>query len=265
MPSPFPGMDPYLECHWGDVHQRFITYASDQLQPALLKSLVARVEERVFVGFAPGIGRGIVPDVRIMERRRGTKHRTKSNGAVAVAEPLIIILDEPLTESFIEIRDRESGNRVITVIEVLSVANKVAGPGQKRYLEKREELQQGEVSLVEINLLRTGDDLLPCPPDSLPASHRTPYYACAQRGWKPTAVEVYAISLRERLPAIKIPLRPIEDDVPLDLQALIEQCYENGAYDSINYRKDPDPPLAGSDARWAATLLRRKGLRKSRR
>lgn len=35
MASPFPGMDPYLEQHWGDVHPSFITYARDQLQPHL--------------------------------------------------------------------------------------------------------------------------------------------------------------------------------------------------------------------------------------
>ena len=33
MASPFPGMDPYLEQFWGDVHHALITYARDQLQP----------------------------------------------------------------------------------------------------------------------------------------------------------------------------------------------------------------------------------------
>ena len=49
MPSPFPGMDPYLERHWGDVHTRLITYSSDQLQTVLPKDLRARVQERVVV------------------------------------------------------------------------------------------------------------------------------------------------------------------------------------------------------------------------
>src|SRR5256885_6518067 len=47
--SPFPGMDPYLEARWGDVHQSLITYARDALQPNLPPDLRARVEERVFV------------------------------------------------------------------------------------------------------------------------------------------------------------------------------------------------------------------------
>ena len=69
MPSPFPGMDPYLEKHWGDVHTRLITYASDHLQKVLPRDLRARVEERLVV---TGIGRPrpIFPDVRVFETRR---------------------------------------------------------------------------------------------------------------------------------------------------------------------------------------------------
>lgn len=34
MPSPFPGMDPYLEGEeWVDVYQRFATAISDHLMP----------------------------------------------------------------------------------------------------------------------------------------------------------------------------------------------------------------------------------------
>ena len=47
MKSPFPGMDPYLEAHWGDIHQRIVLYAADQLQGQLPSDLRARVEERV--------------------------------------------------------------------------------------------------------------------------------------------------------------------------------------------------------------------------
>jgi hypothetical protein len=269
MLSPFPGMDPYLEWHWGDVHASIVVYARDQLQPVLPKSLVARVEERLAVESAPSSRRTLVPDVRIVQRRRGKKSGAKTNGAVAlalaVAEPLVIELDEPATEGFIEIRERDSENRLITVIEVLSLTNKTAGPGQRQYLQKREELQQASVSIVEVDLLRSGERLLPCPLECLPESRRTPYLACVQRGWTPTRVEVYPIALQERLPAIKIPLRETDADVPLDLQPLIERCYRGGGYDTIDYRKDPVPPLTGSDARWAAARLRRKGFRRSRR
>ena len=53
MKSPFPGMDPYLEGHWGDLHHRLIQYAGDALQPGLPNDLRAWVEERVFLATWP--------------------------------------------------------------------------------------------------------------------------------------------------------------------------------------------------------------------
>jgi len=49
MKSPFPGMDPFLERHWGDVHATLIVYARDLLQPRLPDDLLARIEQRVFL------------------------------------------------------------------------------------------------------------------------------------------------------------------------------------------------------------------------
>ena len=49
MSSPFPGMDPYLESHWRDVHTRMMTYLCDQIQDQLPPNLVARVEQSVSV------------------------------------------------------------------------------------------------------------------------------------------------------------------------------------------------------------------------
>src|SRR5947208_12609947 len=130
MASPFPGMDPYLEQHWGDVHHSLITYARDQLQKTLPRDLRARVEERVFVESPEGNGRRIVPDVRILERRRPKRKPIAASKGLALAEPLIVLTDEETTQGFIEIRDASSGHRVVTVIEFLSPANKVPGQGQ---------------------------------------------------------------------------------------------------------------------------------------
>jgi uncharacterized protein DUF4058 len=266
MSSPFPGMDPYLEQHWGDVHHSFITYARDQLRPKLPRDLRARVEERVFVESPIGRERSLVPDVRIFERGRGRSGSFASAGSLSVAEPLILEVDEPITQGFIEILDASSGNRVITVIEVLSPANKAPGEGQDLYVRKQQELRQAQVTLVEIDLLRGGKRLLPVPLRRLPPEYRTAYQVWVRRGWQPLSVEVYRASLREKLPTIKIPLRQSDADVLLDLQALIEQCYRNGSYEEdIDYQNDPEPPLGKSDARWAQALLRDKGLREIRK
>jgi hypothetical protein len=105
------------------------------------------------------------------------------------------------------------------------------------------------VSLVEIDLLCRGTRVLSVPFERIPADRKTPYAACARRGWKAFEVEYYPIALRERLPAISIPLRHADQDVALDLQSLVDACYEAGRYgDDIDYLEDPDPPLAADDA-----------------
>lgn len=262
MKSPFPGMDPYLEQHWGDVHTRLIMYAADRLQEGLPRDLRARVEERVFVESQNGSGRSIYPDIRVIEVP--VPGRTAAGGAeaTAVAEPIIVHLpDERATQRYIEIVDVGSGNRVVTVIEVLSPSNKLAGEGQNLYLQKQQELKLGRVSLVEIDLLRGGKRVQVVSPGQIPPSHRTTYQICVRLGWQPHTPRVYAAPLRERLPVIAIPLREADEPVPLDIQALVDQAYHNGRYDDIDYRTEPDPPLNAADAQWADELLRARSLR----
>ena len=167
-------------------------------------------------------------------------------------------IDEPVRHGFIEIK---SGRRVVTVIEFLSPLNKVPGPGRDLYLKKQDELRAGNVSPVEIDLLRSGKRVMSAPFELLPEGHRTPYAACVLRGWNPFDFEYYPLPLRERLPAFRIPLRETDPDVPLDLQAVVDQCYEAALYDDIDYREEPDPPLTDEDAHWADALLKDRGLR----
>jgi hypothetical protein len=263
MASPFPGMDPYLEQFWRDVHASLIIYTRDQLQGKLPGDLRARVEERVVVEPGQGEDRNVYPDIRVVQRGRGSSAAVATETDVAVLEPVILQFeDEPMTETFIEIIDVGSGKRVITVIEVVSLANKLPGDSQEKYRQKQDELRAGGVSLVEIDLLRAGQRRLGVPYRRVPVSHRTPYQVCVRRGWQPTAVEIYPVPLRQRLPTVKVPLRQTDADVPLDLQVLIEQCYRNGGYDAdIDYRGAPVPPLAAEDEQWADDLLRGQGRR----
>jgi hypothetical protein len=257
-------MDPYLEQFWRDMHARCIIYAADQLQARLPGDLRARVEERVFVEPAFGAARSVYPDIRVVERGRGAVTSTTSEPGPAVAEPLVIYLsDEPVTERYIDIIDVGSGRRVVTVIEILSLSNKLPGEGQDLYRRKQRELIDGHVNLVEIDLLRAGDRVLSVGLSHIPTAYRTPYQICVHRAAVvQPCYEVYRVPLRERLPVIRIPLRPTDTDVPLDLQALIDQCYRNGGYDEdIDYSIDPEPPLNAEDARWANVLLRQAGRR----
>ena len=273
MKSPFPGMDPYLERHWGDVHQALVTYIRDQLQPSLPDDLRGRMQERVYIEL-PDARREYYPDVRVIERPR----RLPAGGGTAVAEPaaasraddgvptpaepIVIHLDhEPVTEGYIEIVDVKSGHRVITSIEVLSPANKHAGEGQRLFLQKREDMRRAGVNMVDVDLLRGGERVLMVPRQQVPPSHRTDYQVCAWRASQPSAALVYRVPLRERLPMIPIPLRPADRDALLDLQAVVDQCYRNGGYDDIDYADEPEPRLKKADAAWADALLREQGRR----
>lgn len=258
MASPFPGMDPYLERFWRDVHARLIIYAADQLQGNLPSDLRARVEERIVVEPGDGDYRSVYPDIRIVQRGHGPSGGTAIEPNSATLEPITLQLDDkPMTETFIEIIDVGSGKQVVSVIEVISLANKLPGDSQEKYLRKRDDLRSGGVSLIEIDLLRAGQRQLGVPRDRIPLSHRTTYQVCVRRGWEPSAVQIYPVPLRQKLPVIQIPLRQTDAPVPLNLQELIELCYRNGGYDDdIDYQSQPEPPLDPDDDLWADELLR---------
>jgi hypothetical protein len=261
-------MDPYLETHWRDIHARLVIYASDALQGVLPRALRARVEERVLLETPEGIGdHPLYPDVRVVEYAPPRLPQGRPGAAIAVAEPLLVEVGlDPATETFLEIIDRESGNRVVTVIEFLSPSNKSPGPNRQQYLRKQREICESDANLVEIDLNRFGTHALAFPLQHLKPQDRTPYMAAVRRATRRHLAEVYPMPLWQRLPILRIPLRPADADVPLDLQPLVEQCYRNGAYEgTLNYSADPDPPLLGADREWAEDWLHTQGLRPRRK
>ena len=259
MKSPFPGMDPYLEAHWGDVHTSLMTYARDQLRPQLPGDLKVRVEEKISV-LDPDEEEdrpvGYFPDLRIIERPSPTLSISVETSSLAVAEPILVPrMAEPQTERTLQIIDSRSGNRVVTTIEILSPANKNDLKGRTAYRKKQKQLEEAGVNLVEIDLLREGGYVLIAPLEVVPRSCLGTYRVSVSRATDPENVEMYRVPLRERLPTIRVPLRPGDSDAKLDLQSLIEAAYENGGYDDTDYRLEPEPPFLPEDAQWAAKLL----------
>ncbi len=270
MKSPFPGMDPYLEVCWGDVHTSLVTYARDQLQQQLPPGLHAHVEEHVTLQLAehgngqPARPQGYYPDVRILEQSAGAGTQPATHeGGVALLEPLVVPLAlEGQTQRSLRVVDTRSGNRIVTALEFLSPTDKSDATGRTAYLKKQRELREAGVNLVEIDLLRDGPYVLTAPAHILPAAYLPPYRICVVRASHPDLAEVYHVDLRQRLPAFRVPLRETDGDVRLDLQELIDKAYENSGYGAeIDYRVDPVPPLQGDDAVWADALLREKGRR----
>jgi len=262
MRCPFPGMDPYLEAYWESVHARLVVYACDRLAALLPPDLYARTEERVFLETETGAVKQAIPDNHIAEYpQEQTPPMLFREGGSTVAEPEIFeISEEPITQSYIEIREA-GGGKVITVLEFLSPTNKVAGPGQAKYVEKQERVLRSDASLVEIDLIRSGNPTVALPAAAIPAGDVTIYAGCISRGWKHNARERYLMPLRQRLPAMPVPLRKTEKQLSLDLQQLLDQTYAAGRYDHIDYRSEPVPPLPPKDAEWADQLLKAAGLR----
>jgi hypothetical protein len=50
MPSPFPGMDPFIESNdWEDFHARFINGLSNAIVPAVRPDYSVRTERRIYI------------------------------------------------------------------------------------------------------------------------------------------------------------------------------------------------------------------------
>jgi Protein of unknown function (DUF4058) len=254
MPSPFPGMDPYLEARrlWRGLHLQLICNIAADLQPQLVPRYVARLEERVLL--AP-LDEPLEPDVNIREAerdsRRGVQLLTRPATADAARPEIIEVPDLTIPHRFVEILDPEH-HEVITIIEVLSPWNKT-GRGRQDYRERQDALLLSEASLVEIDLLRRGPLAIALPEPLVPPSD---YRICIHRAGT-RRFELIRFGVRDPLPNVGIPLRYDDPDVVLRLGSVLDRCYEAGAYQYIvDYNQPPDPPLAAEDAAWASRLLR---------
>ncbi len=263
MPSPFPGMDPYLEHprFWQDFHDSLAQEIRNQLVPQLRPRYVARLvpqlvmdqpdEEEVRILF---------PDVSVTRRSQAEPLPKLAGPAVAVGPAPVTavnVMRVPFRQVSVEIRDVASG-LLVTAIELLSPANKRPGSqGREAYLRKRETLLASTAHLLEIDLLRRGKRLPLEPPP--PPAH---YYVVLSRADRRPEAEVWPIRLQEPLPVVPVPLLSPDPDVSLDLGAALRTVYDSAGYDlDVDYTADPFPPLEGEDAVWAAQLLREKGLR----
>jgi len=232
---------------------------ADQMAPLLRPRYIASTGERVYVeGLDP---RPILPDVWLRRTRPEGGGLAVADAAV-VDEPVVVeVPDMEIHEPYIEILDRESGMRVVTVIELVSPSNKYAGPGRDAYLAKQQEIVHSDVHLVEIDLLRYGPHVLAVPEARLRGRFVYDYVMSVNRANKPrNRFEVYPRSVRQRLPRIRVPLAGDDPDVQLDIRAALKQAYEAGSYrDRIDYHAACQPPLDRDDQTWAEGVVRSSG------
>ncbi len=263
MQSPFPGMDPYLEAPslWPDVHHELLSVARELLNRRLRPQYHVRVEERVYISDENDPGRrAIIPDLKIVDTGIPESFPGSfPDAGVSVAEPLILttLIEDEIHEARLEVIDTNQ-HTVVTVIELLSPTNKIAGSrGRASYEQKRREIMTSSSHFVEIDLLRDGDhlhtrELLP----------RGDYFVHVSRKDRRPKGYVWPILLSQRLPVIGIPLKEGDADVELDLQNVLATAYDRAAYDlEIDYRSEVKPPLCQKEAEWADALLLSKGFR----
>lgn len=256
MPSPFPGMNPYLEHPdvWPDFHNSYLTYAREVLNAKVGDRYFVGLEEQIYVhelpedqwrplgradvaiSDAPTVGQPSVGNVATID----APHKTRMVEAV-----------DTVSLPFLEIRDR-ANREVITIIEVLSPSNKRAGPDRAQYAQKRITIVHSAIGFVEIDLLRGGKRhsfAKPVP--------QAPYYVFVSQQADTSDGGYWPVQLRDPLPEVSIPLRQGEPSIPLDLQELLHRAYDSAGYHKVIYRRDPDPPLSPEDAAWAQQFVPR--------
>lgn len=265
MPSPFPGMDPYLEVAstWGGVHQGLIYNIQAELNRHLPAGLRAKSDEYVWVQDVPEKEDDGPPPVRPGRRAKVKPDafvpvgEAGGNGAVVVAQPFT----PPTTRGRLPAGRKRKARRVVvtgpglpvvTVIEVFSPSNKDPGPDREAYLRKRREYL-ASADLVEIDLLRAGERMPAGKPPPPPSDYLM--LTCRAAGFP--EVETWAVTVRDPLPILPVPIGRAHPPCPLDLRACLDRVYDDlRAAVGIDYAAPPEYPLRAGDAEWAAGLLR---------
>ncbi|MCX7643190.1 MAG: DUF4058 family protein, partial [Armatimonadetes bacterium] len=252
MPSPFPGMDPYLESPsiWQDFHHSFIDEMRATLVPKVRPKYAVHIERYVCISEPTIEEIRVRPDLTIAETQgQGVEPESQPS---AVTTAVLVPLPEPqeVYHYFLEIREVAT-QKVITIVEMLSPFNKRAGEGREDYLRKRRMILESNVHLVELDLLREGERLPMGKP--LPSGH---YYAIISRSYKRPIAEVYAWTIKQPLPTIPIPLKRGDEDVMLDLQKVLSAVYDRAGYDyRLPYDRQPERPLSDDDGEGAKQII----------
>jgi len=255
MPTPFPGMDPYLERPglWPQVHTALIVELQHFLSPLLRPRYYVAIEQLTYLTILPPAeGRAGAPDVLIVASQNGENVSPgMAASAVIAAGPVIAELPQPeeVKQRYLEIHDVET-QVVITTIEILSPSNKIGREGRQQYEAKRLKILGSLTNLVEIDLLRAGE------PMPMKVPQQNDYRLVISRSHQHPRAEVYLFSLRQPIPDLPIPLRPGEEEPLLPLNQLLHDLYDKSSYDlMIDYRHPPLPPLSKEEAGWAAKLV----------
>ena len=247
MPSPFPGMDPYLERPdiFPDLHGSLIILLKQELQHLLPESYYASSSQRIWIDASE---RHIETDVDVVRIPRPEREQQGSwSPTESPSMPIVIEVSQTeWVENYLEISTQSSeGRRLVTSIEVLSPSNKTKGSrGRELYLRKQREILGSQTHLVEFDLLRTGLHTTAIPEESL--RQKVPqfdYHCCIHHFDRPAEYSVYPVLIERPLPPVHIPLLPDDGAVEVAFQEVFDRAYDTGPYrKQISYDDDPPPP-----------------------
>ena len=260
MPSPFPGMNPYLEhpVFWSSFHTRLLVAIADALAPDLRPKYYIEVETRTYQELdEPDDVLVGVPDAAVLSSNGSTSARESLQTDVGITltqpRPQSITLPMPIVvrERYLEVRELIS-DAVITVIEVLSPKNKQKGKGREAYERKRGRILGSLSHLIEIDLLRGN-----LPMTMLGRVQPTDYRIVVSRSVQRPKAELYGFNLQERIPKVPLPLKLDDKDLLVDLQTIVDGVCERADYNErIDYRQPvPPPKLSEAAQQWTNDLL----------
>jgi len=250
-------MDPYLEIsEWSNFHFDLIAAIKDQLQPLIFPNYLVVTETRVYLERHDGDTLRFIPDVGFQPTGAHGAPWQSASSAVAQAEPdvYLAVLPEEHREHYLVLRDRGK-NELVTVIEILSPTNKLAGSdGNREYQEKRERLLESHVNLIEIDLLRGGQR----PRLNRPQPGWMDYCIYLHRATERRKILAWQFTMRQSLPQIPVPLSEGDPDVQLNLQAAFTSLYDRLGYlMRIPYHQPLAPPLRAEDEAWVREQLKK--------
>jgi len=256
MRPPFPGMDPWLEHPdiWPDVHNSLIGAIRDAMAPKVAPKYFIGLQERTYQVDDGVLSLWGVPDLAVSPSEvrpangGAARRQPEAEGGVGVRQ-VKVPTRAVLRETFLEVR-RVGKGRLVTIIEVLSPANKAPGPGRRQYLKKRRRVFESGTNLVEIDLLRGGKPM-PLDRGGAPGDYRV---LVSREPDRPTATLHY-FGLRDAIPPIPLPLLPGDAEPMIDLGPILHAMYERARFDlRLRYDRPPLPPLDDDDDAWARGL-----------
>lgn len=257
MPSPFPGMNPYLEhpSLWAGIHHRLITAIANDLGPKLRPKYIVAIEERVYEVNGDMTLLVGVPDVSVQSSRTGSREQPSNLAVALTTQPteVLLPLPETLTEAYLEIHAVET-EEVVTIIEVLSPKNKQVGIGRLQYETKRLKILGSATHFVEIDLLRQGNSM-----EMVGDFEKSHYRIVVSHSETRPKAQLYSFNLPDKIPEFPVPLKASEPEPTIDLKSLLDEIYDRGSYDlRIDYSRPPIPALSESDIVWMNETLTAK-------